>query len=652
MEMIQPLLALMLLGVAMGGGFEPALMDPWSGLAGVILYLGLGWLITRRSTRRALATPDGAASAASGADGFFFFSCWVLLLFGTTWAQLAWSVSGGTPGVAHLVGFVPYVGHRMIRCIASWPLEARLGRRSWSRGEYVVFHLRVMMLVVVPVLIAQGALEALQRVPALARWAAAYGELVLPLGSAGVLAAVFMLAPVMVRWILGARPLERGPLRQRLEDYGARTGFRPNDILVWRTGDSITNALYIGILPRLRYVVLTDALLSKLEPAQVEAVYAHEAGHGMRRHTLLFMLLAVSLVLISSAMLSWIQARLGPALSDWDPTTASLVMWGVVIAFYGALLALFFLVGLGWLSRRFETEADLYAVRTLGDSDHFVSALESVGLHMGALSRRKGGLRHFSIGTRIGLVNRYTSEPLFRRSFDRLLRGCRAGVVLALALAVTPYAVSAPTTLLLGGFDLRMGEIWEAEQEGSEAEVREGYARLAEDLRQAGVDRGEHRGALRRREVAALAALADLDMRAGRYEEARETLNSMKVRVRRSDALGWFNTRNLEVILDALAGDIDVPRVRRLISDFDDLMQRLGWWNESVDATYTDLFLVLRAGGDDSLAPGRPGDYSPIARMMLSFQEDLRADAREDLERNAHRRDLVKRCRPELVERL
>ena len=66
---------------------------------------------------------------------------------------------------------------------------------------------------------------------------------------------------------------------------------------MWYTGNAITNALYIGIVPGMRYVVLTDALISKLKPEQVEAVYAHEAGHGVRRHTLLFMLLGLGLVL-------------------------------------------------------------------------------------------------------------------------------------------------------------------------------------------------------------------------------------------------------------------------------------------------------------------------------------------------------------------
>ena len=365
MEMIQPIVALMMMSLARG--FTPLFPEAWTGPVAVAAYLAMGWFVTRRSADAAARAADAGDAWRGGGHGALHLAAWGMVVFGSGWLGLIWELTAATPGLAHLLAFTPYVAHRVTRCLGQWPLEARNANRSWSRRDYVVFHVRVLMLAVVPILIAQTLLELLQTAPGISMFVASYETLVVPVASAGVLAMVFTCAPLLIRWILGARPLEAGPLRARLEAYGTRTGFRPNDILVWRTGNAITNALYIGIVPGLRYVVVTDALISRFQPAQVEAVYAHEAGHGVRRHTLLFMLLAISLVFGAHSTTLVLGEWLGPILSSLDPEVAAYTGLALTIGVYVSLLALFFLVGMGWLSRRFETEADLHAVRTMDD---------------------------------------------------------------------------------------------------------------------------------------------------------------------------------------------------------------------------------------------------------------------------------------------
>jgi Zn-dependent protease with chaperone function len=650
MEMIQPILALMMMGIARG--FAPMFPGAWTGLLAVGAYLALGWAVTRhdanRSAARAMETGESRPGRGRGA---LHLAAWGMVLFGSGWLGLVWGITGGMPGLAHALAFTPYVAHRAVRCFAQWPLEVRTAHRSWSRRDYVVFHIRVLMLAVVPILIAQTLLELLQTAPGIALFVASYETLVIPGAAAGVLTVVFICAPLLIRFILGARSLEPGPVRTRLEAYGKRTGFQPNDILVWQTGNAITNALYIGIVPRMRYVVVTDALLSKLDPEQVEAVYAHEAGHGARHHTLLFMLLAVGLVLGAYSVVLAMGGWLGPLLSDLDPEFASVAALAATIGVYVALLALFFLVGMGWLSRRFETEADLHAVRTMGDPAPFVGALEAVGLHMGALKAGRSGMRHFGIGTRIGLVNRYMCEPDFRASLDRLLRRCRWGVVAILVLSAIPILAAAPQALVLGHFDMRLGEARETEDEGRRGEAENLYDALSRSLRESESEHPEYSAALRLREVAALASLADVHLKDGDYGEAGEVLADMDRRVRAGDTLGSFNTRNLRVILGAIKGEDVVGSARDLIVELDELMTRYGW-NPSIDQTYTDLFLVLRASGSEDEAPGHPEDYSSMARLLFAFDPDLIDAAREDVARNAYRRELLRRAAPTLLDEL
>ena len=79
-----------------------------------------------------------------------------------------------------------------------------------------------------------------------------------------------------------------GPLRRRLTRISERVGFRFTDILVWDTGNMMVNACVTGILPRFRYVLLTDALIESLTPLEIAAVFGHEIGHIAHRHLLYF----------------------------------------------------------------------------------------------------------------------------------------------------------------------------------------------------------------------------------------------------------------------------------------------------------------------------------------------------------------------------
>src|SRR6185437_8635259 len=49
------------------------------------------------------------------------------------------------------------------------------------------------------------------------------------------------------------------------------------------------NAMVIGIVPWVRYVVFTDRLLEDFTPEEIEAVFGHEIGH-IRHHHMLYYL--------------------------------------------------------------------------------------------------------------------------------------------------------------------------------------------------------------------------------------------------------------------------------------------------------------------------------------------------------------------------
>ena len=95
---------------------------------------------------------------------------------------------------------------------------------------------------------------------------------------------VFLFAPEILRRVLQTQPLPDSPLRRRLEAMCRRVGMRYRDILLWHTQNNMGNAAVMGILPPVRYILLSDLLLERMDDEQIEAVFAHEVGHVVHRH--------------------------------------------------------------------------------------------------------------------------------------------------------------------------------------------------------------------------------------------------------------------------------------------------------------------------------------------------------------------------------
>jgi STE24 endopeptidase len=259
--------------------------------------------------------------------------------------------------------------------------------------------------------------------------------------------------PFLLRALWRARPMPPSALRSRLDAYAARIGLRTRDILVWPTGPGVMNAAVVGAFPRFRYVFVTDGLLEALGPDEVEAVFAHEAGHARRGHVLLFFGFTVVLVLFSllpdligpfaptflSALPSFVRAalealgRVGGAFSELPALVRSILMVAIWIG-----------VVFGWISRRFEQEADVYGIDTIpfdptpdGARQHpFARALEGIARETGGI-REITGWRHFSIADRVEFVEAYLADERVRRRYRlsiRLLRGSLLALIGGFAL--------------------------------------------------------------------------------------------------------------------------------------------------------------------------------------------------------------------------
>jgi Zn-dependent protease with chaperone function len=170
-------------------------------------------------------------------------------------------------------------------------------------------------------------------------------------------ALVYLAAPELLRRILRTSSMEEGPLRRRLESLCRRSGMKYRDILIWHTHFNVGNAAVMGLLPQFRYILLSDLLLERMDDDQIEAVFAHEIGHVVHRHMAWYVVLILILMFgfagiwQAAQSFGWL-GELPLAPKDW------------VVLSLGCGASAFFLI-FGFLSRRFERQADVYAARIL-----------------------------------------------------------------------------------------------------------------------------------------------------------------------------------------------------------------------------------------------------------------------------------------------
>ena len=217
--------------------------------------------------------------------------------------------------------------------------------------------------------------------------------------------------PWVLRHTWDTVPLPRGPERALFEAVAARARFRCSDLILWRTGRQMANAAIVGLFPASRLVLLSDALLLRLGPRELAAVLGHEIGHAKRRHVLAFGAWAIAFMLGADLLFE----RL--------PEGQDLAAGALLAALVGVWVVVF-----GWLSRRFELDADLYSVGLLRESAGMINALEEVG---GLHSRNRGSWRHFSTARRVDFLRAVDARPeLGRRLRAKLRLWTRVGVAL------------------------------------------------------------------------------------------------------------------------------------------------------------------------------------------------------------------------------
>lgn len=268
-------------------------------------------------------------------------------------------------------------------------------------------------------------------------------EWVWPIARLSGVLLVVVCMPLILRVVWDTIPLEFGELRERLLGMCRRHGIGINNLLLWRTHGAMANGAVLGIIRPVRYILLTDRLLEMMNAREVEAVMAHEIAHIKHRHLLFLSMSSVGSILLVGTLSGWLLESIQGTLSLGSEL---LLTVGVLI-----VLASVF----GYVSRRFEWQADAFAARHLSIEltdrgiaqpgiisanavSIMIDALQSVADLNGILPTQFS-FRHGSIHTRQHHLRQLVGLPIDRLPIDRTASrlkllaciACICGIILA-----------------------------------------------------------------------------------------------------------------------------------------------------------------------------------------------------------------------------
>lgn len=451
----------------------PLLSDGWTvgtlllsftliALAAHVALRRAGRALDRTGSARSLRSADRALSASRVATGLAY----IIGVFLLGWVGVVRSVVGDWIGIDEALALSPVLAVYAAGWWSFEPIERRLHEAALlgaidrgspvhavpTRLAYTLEKLRSTVFgalapLALIVLWAESVAFAADRW-GWAPWPMDDERTLAALAAAQLLGAglVLALSPPIVLAIWSTTRLPAGELRDRLTELCRRHRVRVGGFRVWDTRGAVLNGAVLGVVPRLRYVLLTDAVIERLERAQLDAVMAHEIAHVRRRH----MPWLIAGLLASLGWASVVVGAVGSTLSgpiDRQSGVAAAAIDGAALA---AMLALG-LVGFGFISRLFERQADAFAVRDAAesagrsevvaeDAEAMAGALERVA-RLNHIPPAKFTWRHGSIAGRCRRARALVGAPTDRFPVDRAAGRMKILVAIGVAGLIAMTAI-------------------------------------------------------------------------------------------------------------------------------------------------------------------------------------------------------------------
>jgi STE24 endopeptidase len=193
---------------------------------------------------------------------------------------------------------------------------------------------------------------------------------------------LMFIAPVLIMPLFNKfTPLSDGDLKDKINKFADNQNFKLEGIYTMDGSKRSTkaNAYFTGF-GKYKRIVLFDTLVKKHTDDELVSVLAHEIGHYKKGH--IIKLLAISTIITGASLYIFSLLINNPLLfamfQTQNPSVyASLVFFGIIFTPIFQIIS----AATNLLSRKFEYQADEYAVKTYRNPKAFTNALKKLSVN-------------------------------------------------------------------------------------------------------------------------------------------------------------------------------------------------------------------------------------------------------------------------------
>lgn len=171
-------------------------------------------------------------------------------------------------------------------------------------------------------------------------------------------------------------PIENENLKERIVSLSINAGLKVENVFKFNMSKNTkkANAAFTG-LGKTKRILLGDTLLDNYTNDEIETVIAHELGHYKKKH----IIKNIAVGTVSSFLTFFLIAQLhNLSLSWFGFLNITQISSLPLLALWGALIGLIQTPISNLISRKFEYEADKYAVSSTTKTDAFITTLEKL----------------------------------------------------------------------------------------------------------------------------------------------------------------------------------------------------------------------------------------------------------------------------------
>ncbi|MEJ5361608.1 MAG: M48 family metallopeptidase [Spirochaetota bacterium] len=171
-------------------------------------------------------------------------------------------------------------------------------------------------------------------------------------------------------------PIDNDDLKNSLNELMQQHGLHVSGIFSFNMSKDTkkANAAFTG-LGKTRRIILSDTMLNEFDVNEIKTVFAHELGHYVYKHIVKNIVLSGIIIVGSFYVCSYLYEitlyNVGYS-SRFDIAALPLLI------FYLSIFSILLMPLLNTLSRYYEKQADMYALKVTGDPQSFISTMEKL----------------------------------------------------------------------------------------------------------------------------------------------------------------------------------------------------------------------------------------------------------------------------------